>query len=99
MTLIAPYPPYPSPSARSALDGRSDEQTIGPGSKGEPPVVPAASTMREPCATLAGMIDKFVHSMTAAMADIADGSTVLLGGFGDVGIPTPLLDGLIAEGV
>ena len=32
------------------------------------------------------------------MAGIADGSTVLLGGFGDVGIPTALLDGLIAQG-
>jgi 3-oxoadipate CoA-transferase alpha subunit len=44
------------------------------------------------------MIDKFVHSMADAMAGIADGSTILLGGFGDVGIPTPLLDGLIAQG-
>jgi len=44
------------------------------------------------------MIDKFVHSMTEAMAGIEDGSTVLLGGFGDVGIPTPLLNGLIEQG-
>ncbi len=44
------------------------------------------------------MIDKFVHSMTDAMTGIADGSTVLLGGFGDVGIPTPLLAGLIEQG-
>ena len=44
------------------------------------------------------MIDKFVHSMADAMAGIADGSTILLGGFGDVGIPAPLLDGLIAQG-
>ena len=44
------------------------------------------------------MIDKFVHSMPDAMAGIADGSTVLLGGFGDVGIPTPLLTGLIEQG-
>jgi 3-oxoadipate CoA-transferase alpha subunit len=44
------------------------------------------------------MIDKFVHSMADAMTGIADGSTILLGGFGDVGIPTPLLDGLIAQG-
>jgi acyl CoA:acetate/3-ketoacid CoA transferase alpha subunit len=34
------------------------------------------------------MIDKFVHSMADAMAGVADGSTILLGGFGDVGIPT-----------
>ena len=44
------------------------------------------------------MIDKFVHSMADAMTGIGDGSTILLGGFGDVGIPTPLLDGLIAQG-
>ena len=44
------------------------------------------------------MIDRFVHSMVDAMTGIADGSTVLLGGFGDVGIPTPLLDGLIEQG-
>jgi len=44
------------------------------------------------------MIDKFVHSMADAMAGIKDGSTILLGGFGDVGIPTPLLDGLIEQG-
>jgi len=44
------------------------------------------------------MIDKFVHSMADAMTGIADGSTVLLGGFGDVGIPTPLLNGLIEHG-
>jgi 3-oxoadipate CoA-transferase, alpha subunit len=44
------------------------------------------------------MIDKFVHSMADAMAGIADGSTILLGGFGDVGIPTPLLNGLIDQG-
>ncbi len=56
------------------------------------------STVPVARATLARMIDKFVHSMTEAMAGIADGSTVLLGGFGDVGIPTALLDGLIAQG-
>src|ERR1700759_563424 len=44
------------------------------------------------------MIDKFVHTMADAVAGVADGSTILLGGFGDVGIPTPLLDGLIDQG-
>jgi 3-oxoadipate CoA-transferase alpha subunit len=44
------------------------------------------------------MIDKFVHSMADAMTGIADGATILLGGFGDVGIPSALLDGLIAQG-
>jgi 3-oxoadipate CoA-transferase alpha subunit len=44
------------------------------------------------------MIDKFVRSVADATAGIQDGSTILLGGFGDVGIPTPLLDGLIDQG-
>jgi 3-oxoadipate CoA-transferase alpha subunit len=44
------------------------------------------------------MIDKFVPSMADAMEGIRDGSIVLLGGFGDVGTPSALLDGLIAQG-
>ncbi len=44
------------------------------------------------------MIDKFVGSIADAMADIRDGSTVLLGGFGAVGQPSKLIDGLIEQG-
>ncbi len=44
------------------------------------------------------MIDKTVRTMAEAMAGIADGSTVLLGGFGAVGQPNALLDGLIEQG-
>ncbi len=44
------------------------------------------------------MIDKRVASMAEAMAGIADGSVVLLGGFGSVGQPNALLDGLIEQG-
>jgi 3-oxoadipate CoA-transferase alpha subunit len=44
------------------------------------------------------MIDKIVGSMADAMAGIADGATVLVGGFGDVGAPAALLDGLAAQG-
>ncbi len=44
------------------------------------------------------MIDKFVASMEEAMAGIQDGSVVLLGGFGMVGQPDALIDGLIAQG-
>ncbi len=44
------------------------------------------------------MIDKFVRDIASAMADIADGSTVLLGGFGPVGQPNQLIDGLIEQG-
>ena len=44
------------------------------------------------------MIDKIVTSMAEAMAGIRDGSTVLLGGFGAVGQPNQLIDGLIETG-
>ena len=44
------------------------------------------------------MIDKFVQSMAEAMAGIKDGSTVLIGGFGAVGQPNALIDGLIEQG-
>jgi 3-oxoadipate CoA-transferase alpha subunit len=44
------------------------------------------------------MINKIVQSMADAMAGIKDGSTVLLAGFGSVGQPNALLDGLIEQG-
>jgi len=44
------------------------------------------------------MINKIVRSMAEAMADIKDGSTVLLAGFGSVGQPNALIDGLIEQG-
>src|SRR5919202_5236554 len=44
------------------------------------------------------MINKIVASMAEAMAGIQDGSTVLLGGFGAVGQPNALIDGLIEQG-
>jgi 3-oxoadipate CoA-transferase alpha subunit len=44
------------------------------------------------------MINKIVQSMADAMAGIADGSVVLLGGFGSVGQPNALIDGLIEQG-
>jgi 3-oxoadipate CoA-transferase alpha subunit len=44
------------------------------------------------------MINKIVASMAEAMAGIADGSVVLLGGFGSVGMPNALIDGLIEQG-
>lgn len=44
------------------------------------------------------MIDKIVRSMAEAMAGIKDGSTVLIGGFGAVGQPNALIDGLIEQG-
>src|SRR4051812_26072867 len=44
------------------------------------------------------MIDKIVESAAAAVADIADGATVLVGGFGTAGMPFRLVDALIAQG-
>jgi 3-oxoadipate CoA-transferase alpha subunit len=44
------------------------------------------------------MIDKIVQSMADAMAGVKDGSTVLVGGFGSVGQPDQLIDGLIEQG-
>jgi 3-oxoadipate CoA-transferase alpha subunit len=44
------------------------------------------------------MINKIVQDMADAMAGIADGSTVLIGGFGAVGQPNALIEGLIHQG-
>src|SRR6266705_1698868 len=44
------------------------------------------------------MIDKIVPSVEAALADVSDGSTVLVGGFGGAGVPEELIDALIAQG-
>ena len=44
------------------------------------------------------MINKIADSVQAALAGIADGATVLIGGFGTAGIPNELIDGLIAQG-
>jgi len=44
------------------------------------------------------MIDKIVRSMAEAMEGIQDGAVVLLGGFGAVGQPNALIDGLIEQG-
>lgn len=44
------------------------------------------------------MIDKFVPAAAEAVADIGDGATVMIGGFGTSGIPSELIDALIAQG-
>src|SRR5580692_5421877 len=44
------------------------------------------------------MINKIVQSMADAMAGIRDGAVVLLGGFGNIGQPHALLEGLIEQG-
>lgn len=45
------------------------------------------------------MIDKQVPDMAAALADIGDGASVLVGGFGAVGQPNALIDALASSGV
>ena len=44
------------------------------------------------------MIDKIVPSLQQAVADIRDGATVMISGFGTAGIPGELIDALIAQG-
>jgi 3-oxoadipate CoA-transferase, alpha subunit len=44
------------------------------------------------------MINKIVRTMAEAMAGIRDGSVVLIGGFGSIGQPNALIEGLIEHG-
>jgi len=44
------------------------------------------------------MINKIATSIQDALAQIKDGSTVLIGGFGTAGIPNELIEGLIEQG-
>ena len=44
------------------------------------------------------MIDKRVRSVAEALDGVADGATVLIGGFGSVGQPDALIEGLIEQG-
>jgi 3-oxoadipate CoA-transferase alpha subunit len=44
------------------------------------------------------MIDKIVDNCAAAVADVPDGATVMIGGFGTAGLPNELTEALIAQG-
>jgi 3-oxoadipate CoA-transferase alpha subunit len=44
------------------------------------------------------MIDKIFPSAAAALADVADGATVMIGGFGTAGLPNDLTDALLDQG-
>ena len=44
------------------------------------------------------MIDKKAASAQAAVADIFDGASVMIGGFGTAGMPNELIDALIDQG-
>jgi len=45
------------------------------------------------------MIDKAVTNAQEAVAEICDGASVMIGGFGTAGMPDQLIDALIARGV
>ncbi len=45
------------------------------------------------------MIDKIVPTLAAALAGIGDGATILVGGFGETGVPFALLEGVVQSGV
>lgn len=44
------------------------------------------------------MINKIATSVAQALVGVADGATVLIGGFGTAGIPVELIEGLLAQG-
>lgn len=44
------------------------------------------------------MIDKTVPDLHAAVAGIHDAATVMIGGFGNAGMPKALIDALIVQG-
>jgi 3-oxoadipate CoA-transferase alpha subunit len=44
------------------------------------------------------LINKIVDSVARAVADVGDGATIMIGGFGTAGQPAELIDGLIEHG-
>ncbi len=44
------------------------------------------------------MINKCIETIEAAISDIADGATIMIGGFGEAGSPTELIHALIDHG-
>jgi 3-oxoadipate CoA-transferase alpha subunit len=50
------------------------------------------------CDNFRPVIDKLFPSTEAALADIPNGATVMIGGFGNAGMPAALIDALIAQG-
>ena len=44
------------------------------------------------------MVNKFFESAGAALADLPDGATVMIGGFGNAGMPAVLIEALVAHG-
>jgi 3-oxoadipate CoA-transferase alpha subunit len=44
------------------------------------------------------VINKVIATLEEAVADVHDGATVMIGGFGNAGMPAALIDALIAQG-
>src|SRR3954468_14842920 len=44
------------------------------------------------------MINKIFDLLASAVADVQDGATVMIGGFGTAGMPSELIDALIEQG-
>ena len=44
------------------------------------------------------MVNKIFDSLASAVADVHDGATVMIGGFGTAGMPAELIDALIEQG-
>ncbi|AGK51616.1 3-oxoadipate CoA-transferase subunit A [Burkholderia thailandensis MSMB121] len=44
------------------------------------------------------MVNKIFDSLQSAVADVHDGATIMIGGFGTAGMPAELIDALIAQG-
>lgn len=44
------------------------------------------------------MIDKICETASAALGDVPDDATVMIGGFGTAGLPNELTEALIAHG-
>jgi 3-oxoadipate CoA-transferase alpha subunit len=60
--------------------------------------IPIASSFFTKNSRTQGMVDKVVNTVAEALVGIADGSTVLIGGFGTAGVPAELIDGLLEQG-
>lgn len=43
------------------------------------------------------MVNKIVSSAAAAVADVHDGATIMIGGFGTAGMPAELIDAQIGR--
>lgn len=43
-------------------------------------------------------MNKICPSLEAAVADVPDGASIMIGGFGDAGVPFQLIDALVAQG-